>query len=242
MHLGHAVLLGSLSLAIAIGLAPAVQAAPATAMTGSRATPSELSLQADAAYAGAETTLRVELTGGGGEPVAGAPVALERRTSQTWTSIGTVTTGDDGRAGQAVRLSKVRGDNVFRATYAGDDTHDPATAQRQVELKRRASRVVVSGPDEVVDGRSVRVRVRWTTAGGEPVAGTVKVFRSLAGGPWRKVRVLTTDRDGHAALTTRPRQDSRWRAQAVRQAWVEGDRSSVHRIDNLPPGTPVRLP
>jgi len=242
MHLGHAVLLGSLSLAVAVGVAPAAPASASGAASPTRATPSDLSLQADPAYAGAETTLRVELTGGGGEPIAGALVALERRTSQTWTSIGTVTTGDDGRAGQSVTLSRTRGDNVFRATYAGDDTHDPATAQRQVELRRRASRVVLSGPGEVVDGRSVQVRVRWTTAGGEPVAGAVKVFRSLAGGPWRKVRALATDADGRAALTTRPRQDSRWRARAVRQAWVEGDRSPVHRIDNLPPGTPVRLP
>ena len=39
-----------------------------------------------------------------------------------------------------------------------------------------------------------------------------------------------------------PRVDTRWRATARRLDWVEADRSPVHRIDNLPPGIPVRLP
>ncbi len=242
MHLGHAVLLGVLSRVAAVGLAPSVPAAPAAAAPAARATPTQLSLQADAAYADSETTLHVQLAGEGGEPVPGAQVTVERRTSGLWEPVATLTTDGSGRADQGVQLSRAADDNVVRASFAGDDTHEAATQQVRIELKRRASRVVVAGPGEVVDGRSVEVRVRWSTSAGQSVAGTVKLFRSLAGGSWRKVRTLTTGEDGRARLSTRPRQDSRWRAQAVRQAWVEGDRSPVHRVDNLPPGTPVRLP
>ena len=245
MRLGPAAAAALLSLLLALGVVPTADAGgapPAAAGGGARAAPTELSLHAEPAYADRDTTLRVQLAGDAGEPVAGAQVTLERRTSQAWTPIGTVTTDENGRAGQAVTLSRAAGDNVFRATFAGDEAHGPATRQTRVELKRRASRVVVAGPGKVVDGRSVVVRVRWTTAGDQPVAGTVKLYRSLAGGPWKRVRTLTTGDDGRARIRTTPRQDSRWRARAVRRAWVEGDCSPVHRIDNLPPGTPVRLP
>ena len=241
MRLGSAAATALLSLLVVLGALPAAGPA-AGAVVAARAGATELSLQADPAFADNDTTLLVRLTGGGGEPVMGGQVTLERRTAQTWAPIGTVTTDDSGRAGQAVTLSRTAGDNVFRATFAGDETHDGSTRQTRVELKRRASRVVLAGPGEIVDGRSVVVRIRWTTSNGEPVAGTVKLYRSLAGGPWKKVRRLTTGEDGRARIDVTPRQDSRWRARAVRRAWVEGDRSPVHRIDNLPPGTPVRLP
>ncbi len=39
-----------------------------------------------------------------------------------------------------------------------------------------------------------------------------------------------------------PRVDTRWRATSVQQAWVQGDRSNVHLVDNIPPGDPVKLP
>ncbi|MBI2244819.1 MAG: M15 family metallopeptidase [Nocardioides sp.] len=237
MRLGPAAAAALLSLVVALGVAPT-----ADALVPARAATTELSLQADPAYADNDTTLRVQLAGDGGQPVAGAEVTLERRTSQVWAPIGSVTTDENGRAGQVVTLSRAAGDNVFRATFAGDETHEPATRQARIDLKRRASRVFVGGPGSVVDGRSVVVRVRWRTGNDKSVAGTVKLFRSLAGGPWKKVRTLTTGDDGRGRIEVKPRQDSRWRARAVRRAWVEGDRSRVHRIDNLPPGTPVRLP
>lgn len=237
MQLGHAVTAGLLAIVVAVGLASPAPAAPAA-----RADASQLTLRAEPAYADTDTTLRLQLTDGAGAPLAGAQVTIERSTAGTWTPVATVTTGQDGTAGQQVRLSRVRADNVVRVTYAGDETHDAATRQLQVELVRRTSRVVLGGPGQVVDGRSVDVTVRWTTGGGAPVPGRVKVFRSLDGSRWRLVRTVTTGDDGRARVATTPRVDSRWRAQAVRQAWVEGDRSPVHRVDNLPPGTPVRLP
>jgi 5-hydroxyisourate hydrolase-like protein (transthyretin family) len=233
MHLGHRLSIGLLAVLVGVGLfAPAHAARAATAT---------LSLAADPAYADTETTLRIDLVDEGGAGVAGATVDLARRTAGAWASVGTVTTDGAGHATQVVTLSRTDDDNVFRGIYAGDETHDPATAQTSVTLKRRASRVVVSGPGQVVDGRSVPVKVRWTSADGRPVAGRVKLSRSLGDGPWRTIRTLRTGDDGRGEVRTVPRQDSRWRATAVQQSWVEGDRSAVHRIDNLPPGEPVKL-
>ncbi|WP_296603755.1 M15 family metallopeptidase, partial [Nocardioides sp.] len=197
---------------------------------------------AEPASADTDTTVRLQLADGGGAPVAGAPVTLERSTGDGWSPVATVTTSPDGTASQPVRLSRVPADNVVRATYAGDETHDAAARQVQVELTRRSSRVTLGGPDTVVDGRSVAITVRWTTGAGAPVPGRVKIYRSLDGARWRLARTVTTGDDGRGRLTTTPRVDSRWRARAVRQPWVEGDRSPAHRVDNLPPGKPVRLP
>jgi 5-hydroxyisourate hydrolase-like protein (transthyretin family) len=234
MHLGHRLAVGLLAVLVGAGLFAPAHAA--------RAAAPRLSLAAGPAYADTDTTLRIDLVDEGGAGIPGAAVAIERRTAGAWAPVATVTTDEAGHATQSVTLSTVSGDNVFRGTYAGDETHDPATAQTSVALKRRASRVVLSGPGKVVDGRSVPIRVGWTTANDQPVAGAVKLYRSLGDGPWRKVRTLQTGGDGRAELRTVPRQDSRWRATAVTRAWVAGDQSAVHRIDNLPPGKPVKLP
>lgn len=234
MHLGRRSAIGLFCVLFGAGLFIPADAA--------RAAQSELSLDANRAYADAETTLRIDLVGDGGAGIANAPVTVERRTAGGWTPVATVTTDESGHATQPVTLSRSPGENVFRGSYAGNGSHDPVTGQTSVALVRRGSRVVVRGPGTVVDGSSVPVRVRWTTANGRPVAGAVRLYRSLDGGRWRTVRTLRTGDDGRATIRTVPRQDSRWRARAVQRAWVEGDRSPVHRIDNLPPGKPVRLP
>jgi 5-hydroxyisourate hydrolase-like protein (transthyretin family) len=235
MSLGSRLLLVLSTLALVVG-----------SLTGSahaaRAVSSVLSFDSRPAYAGNETALHITLTTDTGEPVGSAELALERRTSGTWTPIGTVTTDADGHVSQRLRLERYPADNLVRATYAGDADHDPTAARTRLELNRRASRVVVRGPKQVVDGESVPVKVRWTTRSGQPVEGTVKLSRSLAGRRWQKVATLRTDAHGRAQIRVTPRQDSRWRARAVRQAWVAGDESRVHRIDNVPPGNPVKLP
>lgn len=222
------------TIALVVGLTAAAEAA--------RATATRVVIDAKPAYAGAETTLVVELTEKGGGAVSGAQLTLERRTGGAWSPVATLTTDPNGRATQRVRLDRVSDDNVFRATYAGNGNREGSTGQQRLALDRRGSKVRVSGPDEVKDGRQVPVKVRWTTKTGEPVSGRVVVYRALGNGPWKRVRVLTTGDDGRATMRTKPRQDSRWRATSVQQAWVESDRSRVHRVDNIAPGIPVKLP
>lgn len=235
MSLGSRLLLVLSTLALVV-------ASPTVGADAARAVPTELSLDSRPAYAGNETTLQITLVTGAGEPVPDAQVTLERRTGGTWAPVGTLTTDADGHAVQPLRLERSAADNVVRASYAGDAEHGSATRQAQLALKRRGSTVVVRGPSEVEDGRSVPVKVRWTTGSGEPVQGPVTLLRALGRGPWKKVRTVHTDAGGRAEIRTTPRQDSRWRARAVRRAWVEGDHSAVHRIDNVPPGVPVKLP
>jgi 5-hydroxyisourate hydrolase-like protein (transthyretin family) len=222
-----------------VGLVVGSQAVGAHA---ARVGTSELRLDSRPAYAGNEATLRIELVTASGDPVPNARISLDRRTSGAWTPIGTVTTDGGGRASLRLRLERSAVDNLVRATYAGDANHDAVTDRTRLELKRRGSTVAVHGPGQVKDGRAVSVKVHWTTGSGAPVDGTVKLFRSLGGGPWKRIRTLHTGADGRAEVRTRPHQDSRWRARGVRRAWVEGDQSLVHRIDNVPPGIPVKLP
>ncbi|MFC5495547.1 M15 family metallopeptidase [Nocardioides caricicola] len=237
MSLGNRLLLLVSVVALVVGVLGSTASAQVA-----RATPTEVTIGAPAAFAGEQTTLRIGLADPQGAPVAGAAVTVERRAGDTWEVVATVTTDETGRAAQPVTLERRRERNLFRATYAGDADHDPGAAQERVALKRRASVVRLGGPGKVKDGRAVEITVRWVTQGGEPVAGRVKVFRSIAGGRWRLDRVVKTGADGRAAFRTTPRADSRWFARAPRLDWVVGDKSGVHRIDNRPPGVPVKLP
>ncbi|GAB6985823.1 M15 family metallopeptidase [Nocardioides pyridinolyticus] len=235
-----------MSLGLRVVLLACVLALPLTGLSAAAGAAARLATSIDLssapAYSDTETTLHLRLQTDEGEPIANASVELARKEDGAWVPLGIVTTDDRGMATQPVRLSREVTDNVVRAQYAGDDVYPAATRQKRLELKRRAGLVRLEAPAQVKDGRTARIRVRWTTREDAPVQGPVKVFRSLAGGRWQLARTLRTDADGRAAFTTRPRQDSRWRARGVRQSWVESDTSKVHRIDNVPPGDPVRLP
>ncbi len=204
--------------------------------------PTSLALTATSAHAGQASTVTVTLTDQAGTPLTGAPVTLQRRVDGAWSDVAQLTTDASGSAGVDQVLARDARDNRFRASYAGDETHAAAEGSAQAALVRRASTVTVTGPDSVVDEQSVTLTVTWRAATGEPVRGRVELFRRLGGGDWKRVARLRTDEDGTARYSTRPREDSRWRAEAPAIDWVEASRSAVHRIDNLPPGVPVALP
>ena len=233
-RLGTAVLAALLVAALTVS-APASAAGPA---------PTLLSIQAAPRYADLDAPVTVTLVQEPGDvPVSGAEVLVERRVNGTWAPVATVVTDDAGRATTQQTLARDADDNVFRATYDGDELNAAAKSGRyQAPMKRRESVISVGGPDRVVDEQSVGIRVRWRTRNGLPVAGVVQLFRRNGGDAWKKFRRIRTGSDGVATVKVRPRTDTRWRAQAPALDWVTRDRSGVHRVDNVPPGKPVRLP
>ena len=232
MPLGRTLLVALLSLVVALGTG-----APATA-----AEPTTLGLAATGGYAGAQVALTGTLTTSSGDPVVGVTVTFQRRAGATWTPIATAVTDDAGVASAAATRSRDADTNVFRVTYAGDTTYDPAVSPaRRSALQRRPSVVTVGGARNVVDERSAVLRIEWRTRSGEPVAGKV-LLQQRDGRRWRTVRTVTTGSQGRADIRVSPRVDTRWRAVAPRLDWVASDRSPVHRLDNRPSGTPVRLP
>jgi 5-hydroxyisourate hydrolase-like protein (transthyretin family) len=169
--------------------------------------------------------------------VAAAEVLVERRVNGSWTPVATVLTNDSGRATTQQTLARDAYDNVFRATYDGDDLNAAAkSGPHQAPMKRRVSVVSVGGHDRVVDEQSVEIRVRWRTRNGLPVAGQVQLFRRNEDDGWKKFRRVRTGNDGVVTVKVTPRTDTRWRAQAPALDWVTRDRSRVHRVDNLPAG------
>jgi 5-hydroxyisourate hydrolase-like protein (transthyretin family) len=204
--------------------------------------PTALTLTTTDGYADTAATLVVTLAADDASPLVGAPVALERRVRGAWTPLPSVTTDESGRATATATRSRTAADNVFRATYAGDGTHDPATVTVAARLVRRNGAVTIGGAKRVRDERSVALRIRSLTGSGTPAPGWVRVERAAPGQKWRRFRAVRTDSAGRATLTVRPRTDTRWRAVTATQDWVRGDRSPVHRVDNVPPGRPVRLP
>jgi len=220
------------SLLVALGLAVAPASAEAT---------TSLTLTATSGYAGGPTQLRVVLSDGG-TPFVGT-VVVERRLGGDWSKVATVTTDGDGGAATQATLAKRSHNNVFRARFAGDDTHGPASSGRTpARLDKRHSVVEVGGAQTVVDGRRAVLRITWRTGGGQPVSGRVSLLRRLGSRGWQPAGRVRTGADGTAIVRVRPRVDSRWRAQVRGGDWITGDRSPVHRLDNLPPGKPVRLP
>jgi hypothetical protein len=205
--------------------------------------PTTLRLAGTSTYADQASSLSVLLADAAGTGVPAATVVVERRVGDTWRPFTTLTTDDAGAAGTDALLSKVPADNVFRATYAGDATTYAGSASGNVAipLVRRTSELRLGGPDSVVDEKSVPIEVTWRTGTGDPVAGEVEVYRRV-GDRWRLDRRVGTGADGIVRFDVTPRTDTRWQARAGRLAWVEGDRSNTHAIDNLPPGTPVALP
>jgi hypothetical protein len=210
--------------------------------------PTTITLAADPVHADETTTLEVDVSApdpqtGEQGPVPGATVEVGRRTDGAWSPLGTVVTDEAGHAELDATLARSHQDNVFKATYAGDDVHAPAgTGPVPVALVRRAGRVRLTGPDSVVDEQRLSLQVHWAAGNGTPVPGTVRIYRRSGSGTWRHDRDVTTDANGDATFTVRPRVDTRWRAQAHRLDWVGGDRSPAHAVDNLPPGRPVALP
>jgi hypothetical protein len=226
------------ALLLALGASPAVGGEPAGAV------PTTLTLSAPKRFADSVTPVRLTLTDANGDPVVGQPVDLERRRNGEWGPPQVALTDEDGRATIDQTLARDASDNVVRATYAGDEVtyEGDSTGKVQLRMERREGIVGLGGPDSVVDERRVTLTVRWRARNGTPVPGRVSVYRRLGGGDWKRVARPRLGDDGEATVTSRPRQDSRWRARAKRLDWVTGDRSRVHKVDNLPPGNPVRLP
>ena len=207
----------------------------------SAATTTKLTLSAPQAYAGQRTTLGVGLADETGAPVAGASVLLERRTSGAWRPVGTVVTDAAGRAGLSLTVSRVAADNAVRASYAGDEARPAAAGAGSLPIRRRAAAVLLAAPRSVVDERAITLRIRWS-AGGQPVVGQVSLYRKVSGGSWQPFRVARTGKEGRVTLRVRPRTDTAWQVRAPQLSWVQAARSAVRRVDNRPPGRPVRLP
>ena len=228
-----------------LGLVVAAVGLPAGVAHAADPLPTTLTLSSERQHADTDTPVSVELVTRSAEPapVAGASVVVERRLDGTWSEVAVLVTDQAGHAEVLQTLARDADDNVFRASYAGDESYAAASSGRwQAPLERRTGVVTVDGPEQVVDERSVVLRVRWRTVNDVPVPGRVTLQRRLPGGDWTTYRRPRLGRDGLAELEVTPRVDTRWRAKASRLDWVKGDRSGVHRVDNLPPGTPVRLP
>ena len=205
--------------------------------------PTTLTIDSPRAFADDEVPVSVDLATDDGTPVATATVRLERRVGGTWTEVALLVTDAEGHAEILQELARERSDNAFRAHYDGDATYAAADSGRHdAPMERRNGVVTVGGPGKVVDEQSVELRLRWTTGHCEPVGGRLLLQRRLPGKDWTTYRRPRTDAEGLAVLEITPRTDTRWRAKAPRLDWVTADRSGVHRIDNLPPGTPVKLP
>lgn len=225
------VLLGLLLLAL-----PTPAWAQAAALSGS----------STAARSGETTTLTWTLTDDGAPP-AGQTLVLERWNGSSWAAAGTGVTDAAGRASVRVTLSRTPAENRFRATRPAGEGLPAVSAEHQVRLLRWASTLSLTAPKTVVDEKKMTVRLSWRTAADEPVSGWVRLQAKERRGKayrkkWRTVARVRTDARGRAEVVRTPRWDTRWRAVADAQPWVEGDTSGVRRTDNRPPGTPVGLP
>lgn len=180
---------------------------------------------------------------GTGAPVAEAEVLVERQRAGTWEELARPVTGAEGTAIVEVEVLARAEDDRFRATWAGDDRVGPAQSEvHAIEPRRVATSLRLDGPGRVVDETSVRLRMRWRSSDGRSVPGVGVVKVRYGSASWRTHRTVRFDRDGRARVKVSPRRDSRWKVVGRPGTWWAGDASAVHRLDNVPPGTPVALP
>ncbi|GGU29306.1 M15 family metallopeptidase [Nocardioides albus] len=102
----------------------------------------------------------------------------------------------------------------------------------------------LSGPGTVVDERSSTITITLRTPGGRAVPGSrVKLYTKTAGADgYALYTAVTTDAEGRARVSVRPRYDTIWRASSSAVVGVNAAWSNYYRLDNVPPVAPVRLP
>src|SRR5690348_15814714 len=145
MHLGTRLALPTLVAASLALPTPAGAAEPtATTMTVT-ATPSTQ-------YADNQVTLGIDLVDEAGQPVTGA-VVTEDGTAETYTT-------DEAGHVDVVETMPRQARGSWSFSYAGDDSHQGAHVDALVPVKRRSSKVTVTGPSEVVDEQSIDLTVR----------------------------------------------------------------------------------
>jgi hypothetical protein len=213
-------------------------AGPATAADP---TPSTLTLSAPASgKAGVAAPFTATLTDDVGTPISGATISL-RRTSGTPATLGTGTTGADGK----VVISAVlpAGTATWQASYAGAASHAPASSDVvSVVGNRYASTLQLSGPSRVVDEHTATLSVLWTATDGSKVSGTAAFQVKRGSGAWTAYKRLRTSTAGVATLVVRPRVDTQWRVVGLAGPWWLTDTSNVIAMDNVPPIAPVSYP
>ena len=196
-----------------------------------------------AGYVDQDRTLVATLTSGDGAPVPGRDVVFERRQGGAWRSLARVSTNDSGVARTSVTPSLDRTRNVVRARFAGAPALAAATSpRRRLVLEPRRSRLEVDGPSQVVDEKSLDLRVHWATTSGLPISRTVRLYSRVAKGTWRPAGRVSLDDRGRGRITLSPRVDTRYRASGPGSYWYRADTSRAHAVDNLPPGKPVVFP
>ncbi|MFC5727806.1 MULTISPECIES: M15 family metallopeptidase [Nocardioides] len=216
-------------------------ALPSTASAAAQQ-PTTLTLSAPAQYADRWVTVTGQLLADG-LPVSGEEVVVDRHDPATgqWIQIAAPSTGEDGAFTTSAWVERSPADNLLRATYAANGTYEGAEVQYRLPIRPHPTTTRISGPRSVVDERSATLRITRQTTDGRAVPGPVTLQRYVDG-RWRSVRTLTTSLSGTVATAVSPRSDSRWRAVGGALVWAVGSTSGTLRIDNLPPGVPVRLP
>ena len=219
-----------------VTLAMTLPVLPAPAGAATDPTPTTMTVTAtpQQQYADQQVSLGIDLVDEGGQPIAGATVTED--------GSGEVLTTDDTGHAEVTEVMPRRRSRTWSFTYAGDTTHQPAHGEVRVLVERRRSKVTLRGPDSVVDEQAIDLTMQWRSRNGTPVPGRAIIKQRAGDGDWHRLATVRTGHDGTATLTVRPRRDTRYRAVVHRKSWVTGDTSPVHRVDNLPPGEPVRLP
>lgn len=230
---------------------PAAEPAPVGSTVTPAAEPAPTALAASApasGHIGTDVVLTATLTQPtepDPTPVEGGQVVVERwnPAEQTWGRVGTYLTDAAGRVRHTLTVRA--GTNRFRAVFAEDaerglaGSTSPAVDVRALKV---ATTLTVGGKGTVVDERRVAVNLRWRATDGRRVTGRVTLYSKRAGtSTWtRAARPVV--RDGFVSVLVRPRHDTVWRAVGPAGTWHQGDSSGWHRIDNVPPISPVVLP
>jgi hypothetical protein len=189
---------------------------------------------------GRSVNLRATLQDSAQQSLADVNVHLQRLDHDgQWTTIADSVTTAGGIAEFSVL--PVAGTQQVRAT-SGNDGRPVTSAPITLEGVVVSSTVHLYGSASVVDERTGHLSIRWVGSDGFPVTGRVAVYQHRSGQPWSKLGTTSTDSNGRAYVSIRPRFDTYYQLRGTSGPGWKPATSSTWKVDNRPPLSPVTLP
>ncbi|MBO0845304.1 MAG: hypothetical protein J2P22_07825, partial [Nocardioides sp.] len=181
--------------------------------------------------AGQDLVVGGRLTTGTGAPVPGATIqATDTVDDQPAADLGSATTGDDGRF-QVTVPSAAAGSHRLEFAYLGDDLHESAAQQIDVQLTNGTVLVTDALPARSDAGRDVIVGGRLTDASGDPLAQAEVAATDVVGtGPSTDLAPATTNAEGRFQVTV-PGAAAGLHHVDLRYAGDQTNDSATHRVD-----------
>jgi hypothetical protein len=187
--------LGGLGITVASGATPIFSAdLPSPGLT--LECPQTLGLGATGSLSGA-------LMEGESTPISQSDITITRSDEYgaVPVEVGVDRTTGQGKFGPLSDTPVNRGDQTYKASFAGNETYAATSAECTTDVNGTGTQLTAAAPSAVAVGDDVDVTGRLTTAAGDPVADATITAKDAVEGTTTDLAETTTDSDGNFTVT-----------------------------------------